>query len=395
MLNAPTAFRITVDDAVLEDLDRRLSLTRWPGALEGAGWDYGTDTGYLRDLVDYWRTGYRWREREARMNELAHFRAEVDGMHIHYVHMRAGGRARMPIVLLHGWPGTFLEMTRLGRLLADAEGDGLDVIIPSLPGFGFSDAPTRPGFGYMRAAEVLHRLLTENLAYPRYATHGADVGCFVMSWMALAHPEAVIGLHMLEPGIPAPSLAPPAPPPSRAELDCIEAAQRWELHEGAYAHLQRTKPQTLAVGLNDSPAMLAAWLVEKYRTWSDCGGRLETRYTRDELLDIIMLYWVTQTGPSSVRAYRERQYSDRPMTPLERLRVPSGFALTPDLPGHPPRRWPREYVERGHDIRHWVEIPAGGHFASWEEPTLIAASIREFLNGIQAGTTDSDPSHGR
>ena len=386
--NVPTSFQISVAKNVLEDLDHRLAQTRWPSSLVGAGWDYGIDMDYLRELVNYWRNDYRWRDREAEMNKLPHRQAVIDGMKIHYVHIRAGhGDNPVPVLLLHGWPGTFLEMVPLGKLLSANAGDDTsspcyDVIIPSLPGFVFSSAPTHPGFGYMRTAEIFHKLMTETLGYSRYATHGSDVGGFVMSWLALGHPDSVIGIHTLEPGSPQPSYEPPAAPPSDAERKALKEAAEWELYEGAYAHLQRTKPQSLAVGLNDSPAMLAAWLAEKYRTWSDCDGRLESRYGKGDILDIIMLYWVTENAPSSVRAYYERQKADRKMKPLERLPVPTGVALTPKLPGHPPRHWPREYVERCHNISHWVELEKGGHFVSREEPHLIAQSIRMFLRTL-------------
>jgi pimeloyl-ACP methyl ester carboxylesterase len=281
-------------------------------------------------------------------------------------------------------------MTKLARLLSEpaaAGGDPADafaVIVPSLPGFGFSGPPPTRGWGYARSAAALHQLITERLGYARYGLHSTGAGVYVCGRIARQHPEAIVGYHTHDPVLmPVPSFDPPAQPPTEAEQAFFERARRWGSMEGAYAELHRTKPQSLAHALTDSPAGLAAWLVEKHRTWSDCQGDVERRYSKDELLTSFTIYWVTATIASSLRAYFERVHADPVAAAGQRLAVPTGVAMPRDEPSFPPRRAPREMVERVHDVLHWVDLPRGGHFASWEEPELVADSIRTFFRPLR------------
>jgi pimeloyl-ACP methyl ester carboxylesterase len=385
-----TPFRVGVDPADIEDLRGRLARTRLADEPEGAGWDYGTSRTYLAELVEHWHDRFDWSAAEERLNRLPQYVAEVDGVRIHFAHLRSGGEDRLPVLLVHGWPSGYLEMTKLAPLLADptldggAPADAFDVVVPSLPGFGFSGPLRQRGFGYFKAAAALHRLLTEGLGYTRYGLHGTGLGAYVNGWMAFAHPGMVAGVHTHDPALmPTPSYEPPAPPPTDAELAFAEHARAWAAKEGAYAELHRTKPQSIGHALSDSPAGVASWLVEKHRTWSDCHGDVERRYTKDELCTSASIYWLTGTIASSLRAYYERVTADPPAEPGRRLPVPTGVAMPRFEPNFPPRRAPRELVDRVHDVHHWVDLPSGGHFASWEEPSAVAASIRDFFRPLR------------
>jgi pimeloyl-ACP methyl ester carboxylesterase len=367
-------YQVAIDQAILDDLKARLARSRLGDEPEGAGWDYGTSLSYLREVVDYWATAFDWRRQEQRLNELHHFQASVEGLDVHFAHHTAPVAGALPVLLLHGWPTGFPEMTRLLRRLDST----FDVIVPSLPGYSFSGAP-RPGYGYRRAAEDLHRILTGPLGYQRYGVHSSGAGAFVAGWLALDHPGEVVGVHTHDPALmPPPHFAPLSPPPSGAELDFLERTRSWSSREGAYAEVQRSKPQSLAPALQDSPAGLAAWLLDKYRTWSDCDDDLESRWSKDELLTVITLHWVTGDIGSSMRAYYERVHHDH-VEPGRRLQVPTGVAMPRDDPRFPPRRAPEELVRRSHNLQHWVDLPRGGHFASWEEPDLVSSSIRSFF----------------
>jgi pimeloyl-ACP methyl ester carboxylesterase len=384
------AYRVDVEASVIDDLSHRLARTRLAEEPAGAGWDYGTNAGYLAELVDYWRSGFDWFEQQEQLNQLPQFRASVDGVVLHFAHQRGTGPSPLPLVLVHGWPSGYPEMTKLVPLLADpgAHGgdpdDAFDVVVPSLPGFGFSGSTGVRGFGYHRAAAALHRVMAEGLGYDRYGLHGTGLGAYVNGWMAFAHPEAVAGVHTHDPALmPLASFDLPSPPPSEAEAAFAAYARGWGAEEGAYAQLHRTKPQSIGHALNDSPAGLASWLVEKHRSWSDCHGDIERRYSKDEILTGATIYWVTGTIASSLRAYYERVTADPPMEPGRRLPVPTGVAMPRFEPSFPPRRAPREMIDRVHDVRHWIDLPSGGHFASWEEPDAVADSIRAFFRPLR------------
>ena len=372
-------FTVTVPQSVLDDLKDRLARTRWTDELEGAGWDYGTNLAYLKTLVDYWQHTFDWRVQEKKLNQFAHFRADIDGFGIHFIHERGRGPKPLPLILTHGWPGSFFEMLKILPLLTDPAGhggdpaDSFDVIVPSLPGFGFSDHPNVRGMTTAKTAELWARLMTEALGYHRFAAAGGDIGAGVTQRLALAHPDLLVGLHLTYLGAAA---SPPEPTNlSEAEKRYLSAIRQWSLQEGAYSLLQATKPQTLAYGLNDSPVGLAAWIIEKFRAWSDCDGEVERRFSKDELLTNIVLYWVTETIPSSVRIYYENAHAPSPLQPGQHIEVPAGFALFPKEISLPPREW----AERSLRVQRWTEMPEGGHFAAMEEPARLAEDLRAFF----------------
>ena len=356
-------FRIDVPQAVLDDLRERLRRTRWPAEMPGIGWEQGADLDFLRAAVSHWLEGYDWRAAEREIiNRFHHFRGEVGGLRIHFIHERKGG---LPLLLTHGWPGSFHEFSKIIPLL-----QGFDVVVPSLPGYGFSDAPQRPGMNAFAIADLWAELMTE-LGYSRFAAQGGDWGASVTTCLGLRHPQRLIGLHLnYIPG----SYRPDAPPDAEA-LAFLQSENAWHAEEGGYEHQQRTRPQTLGVALDDSPAGLLAWIAEKLRAWSDCGGDLGRRFTRDELLAHVMIYWVTRSALSSARLYWEVERRPLHFGPGERVRVPCAVARFPLEAPFPPR----SFIERGYDLVRFTEMPRGGHFAAWEEPQLLADDLRAFL----------------
>lgn len=374
-------FKVAVDDWVMEDLRRRLASTRWPDEIPASGWDYGSNLAYLKELVEYWRTSFDWRAQEKLINSFNHFRAEVEELNIHFIHERGKGPNPTPLIITHGWPSSFFEMYKIVPLLADPgshggdPADAFDVVAPSLPGFGFSDRPTQRGMDILRVADLWAKLMTEKLGYLRFGAQGGDIGAGVTSRLGFAHPENLTGIHLTSVTRPTPYLGPGARELSDAEKAHLDQREKWQQAEGGYSHIQGTKPQTLSYGLNDSPAGLAAWIVEKYRTWSDCGGDVESRFTKDELLTTITIYWITQTISSSTRMYYENQRQVWSLKSGERVQVPSGIALFPQEISRPPREW----AERSYNVCRWTEMPRGGHFAALEEPELLAQDIRAFF----------------
>jgi pimeloyl-ACP methyl ester carboxylesterase len=374
-------FKVAVDDGVMEDLRRRLAGTRWPDEIPASGWDYGSNLAYLKELVEYWRTSFDWRAQEKLINSFNHFRAEVEELNIHFIHERGKGPNPTPLIITHGWPSSFFEMYKIVPLLADPgshggdPADAFDVVAPSLPGFGFSDRPTQRGMDILRVADLWAKLMTEKLGYLRFGAQGGDIGAGVTSRLGFAHPENLTGIHLTSVTRPTPYLGPGARELSDAEKAHLDQREKWQQAEGGYSHIQGTKPQTLSYGLNDSPAGLAAWIVEKYRTWSDCGGDVESRFTKDELLTTITIYWITQTISSSTRMYYENQRQVWSLKSGERVQVPSGIALFPQEISRPPREW----AERSYNVCRWTEMPRGGHFAALEEPELLAQDIRAFF----------------
>lgn len=301
----------------------------------------------------------------------------MDGLGIHFVHERGRGPAPLPLVLTHGWPSTFAECLTLIPLLTDpaAHGgdaaDAFDVVVPSLPGYGFSDRP--------RAAMVNTAIaglwceLMDILGYRRFGAHGSDIGAGVTARLGLRYRDRVAGIHLSSPAFPI-----PPQPRTRAEQQFFAAEELWELSEGAYSEVQATKPQTLGYGLTDSPAGLAAWVTEKFRAWSDCGGDVESRFSRDWLLTNLTIYWATRTITSSTRLYWDNRHHGIPLAAADPIRVPTGFAIFAN-DFCPPGRPPRELAERYYNVQRWTELPRGGHFPALEEPELLAHEIREFF----------------
>ena len=378
-------FRIDVPEADLVDLRRRIAATRWPDEVDGAAWDYGSNLGYMRALADYWLNEFDWREQERRLNELPQFTADADGQLLHFVHVRGQGPNPMPLLITHGWPSTFWEMHKLIPLLTDpashggAAADAFDVVVPSMPGYGFSGKPAVPGMSYRRVAELFAGLMTDELGYARYGAHGGDWGGAVTASVAHARPESVIGGHVTL-VIGAPHLGDKAAPLSEAEEAFMAEREQWRHEEGGYGHIQGTKPLTLGYGLTDSPVGLAAWIVEKFRTWSDCGGDVESVYTKDELLTNVGIYWFTGTIGSSVRLYYESQRDPLRLGPGERIRPPAAVATFPKEIAHPPREWCERIFG---DLRRFTDMPYGGHFAAMETPRELAEDIRGLFRELR------------
>ena len=370
-------FKVTVPQEVLNDLKVRLERTRWPDEISGSGWAYGANLSYIKSLIEYWHDTFNWRKIEDEINAYPNFRAEIEGINIHYMHIKGKGKRPVPLIITHGWPGSFLEMMKLIPLLTENSGFSFDLVIPSIPGFGFSDKVNQPGCNSAFVADLWHKLMT-GLGYERYGAQGGDIGSGVSSWLALRYPEHVTGLHL---NYIAGSYKPYIPEGEQLTPD-VYAFQKtgsiWTDKEGAYAHMHATKPLTAAYGLNDSPAGLCAWIVEKFNGWSDNKGNIEHIFTKDELLANVTLYWVTQTIHSSMRIYNENSQKPLAFGKHDFVKVPVGFASFPkELPTPP-----RAYIEKGFNIQRWTAMPEGGHFAAVEQPQLLAKDIIDFFSGI-------------
>lgn len=375
----PRPFQIAVPDAVLDDLRERLARTRWPDALPGTGWEYGADVDYVRELCDYWRTGYDWRRHEAELNRYPQFLQEVDGVDLHFYHVRGRGRAPFPLLLVHGWPGSVYEFHHLIGPLTDpaAHGgepaDAFDVVVPALPGFGFGGKPLERGWGITRVAAAFDRLMAE-LGYGRYGVQGGDWGAIVAAKMGSAHADGVAGIHM--------NMAIAQPLPGAEEDDgekpLLQARDAFQAAETGYSNVQRTKPQSLAVAQSDSPAGLAAWIVEKFRTWSDCGGEIESVYTKDQLLTNIMFYWAPNSVASSARIYYEAM-RDPAAFAYPRVEVPTAVADFAKEIYRAPRRW----LEPRYNLARYTSFERGGHFAALEQPEALLGDVREFFRSLR------------
>ena len=378
------SFQPPYSEAAVDDLRNRLAGTRWIDEIPNSGWQYGFNLEFLKDLCRYWRDEFDWRAQLDKLSTFHHYRYTQDDLRIHFIHERGRGKSPLPIIVTHGWPGSFLEMLRLIPMLTDPvafggdPSDSFDVIVPSLPGFGYSDRPQRPGMNVWRTAEIWAALMQE-LGYQRFAAQGGDFGAGVSTVLGLRHPGRVIGIHLnYIPGSYHPYLAADAKLTSD-EQAFLAAKAGWYEENGAYAHLQRTHPQTAAYGMNDSPAALAAWIIEKFRDWSDCRGDLYSRFTRDELLANVTLYWMTETIHSSFRFYWEGAKAPLRWGQDDFVSVPCGVARFPREAPFPPREW----IERGYNVQHWTEMPRGGHFAAAEEPQLLAEDVRRFFHGLR------------
>ncbi len=378
-------YKIEILDSVLDDLKARLERTRWPDELPGTGWDYGSNLDYVKELVEYWRTKFDWHAQEKLINSFSHFKSEVDGLNIHFIHEKGKGPNPMPLVITHGWPGTFFEMYKVIPMLSDPAShggdpaDAFDVVAPSMPGYGFSDATDKRGLSVLSISDLWAKLMSENLGYQRFAAQGGDWGARVTAKLGLSHGDKVIGIHTTSTSSPTPYQGPGTRELSEAEKAMLAQRVQWLADEGGYSHIQATKPQTLSYGLNDSPAGLAAWIVEKYRTWSDCGGDVESRFTKDELLTTITIYWVTQSINSSTRLYYESFFQAWDLAKDEKIQVPVAIASFPRENSVPLREW----AERSFNIQQWTDMPSGGHFAALEEPDRLVEDIRKFFRGLR------------
>jgi pimeloyl-ACP methyl ester carboxylesterase len=374
-------FEIDVSDLVLDDLADRLAATRFPDEIEDTGWDYGVPIGYLRELVEYWRDGYDWRAHERRLNELDHFRTLIDGQQIHFVHARSAEENAMPLLLVHGWPGSIVEFLDVIPKLTDPENhggraeDAFHVIVPSLPGYGFSEPTRTRGWDPERIAHAFIDLMAR-LGYTCYAAQGGDWGAQVSTRIGALDSEHCAAIHLNMP-----IAVPPAEPvalTAEEEAD-LAAFREFQREESAYSFEQGTKPQTLGVSLNDSPAGLLAWIIEKFRAWSDCDGNPENAFTRDQLLTNVMLYWVTRTITSSARLYREARLAGLRGEAPQYVGVPTGVARYPKEI----LRFPRSWVEQRYNVTYWAAMPRGGHFAAMEQPELFTDDLRTFFRTVR------------
>jgi microsomal epoxide hydrolase len=376
-------FAVSVADSELDDLRARLAATRWPESVPGSGWDYGTDVDWLRALCAYWSDGFDWRAQEAVLNEWPQVLVRVGNRDVHCVHVPGVGPDPMPLVATHGWPSTSFEFHKVIGPLTDPArfggdpDDAFSLVVPSLPGYGFSDPPAEPGFGTTQVAGAWVELMAA-LGYERFGSHGGDWGSAVTTALGARHPERMIGLHLT-------MAAPPFDPVSLtpAQRAWWDALQQYRDREWGYVQLQRTKPQTPAFALTDSPAGLAAWILEKWWRWSDCedahGSRDLLRvYTRDELLTTVTIYWVTRTIGPSMRMYRESFGPGAAIAQAQRIDVPTGLSVFRD-----PNAPPRELVEPWYDLRHYTVTERGGHFPALENPDALVRELRDFFRPLR------------
>ncbi len=380
-------FSIDVPDAVLEDLQDRLSRARFPDELDGAGWTYGTSLAYLRELVAYWRDEFDWREQERRLNRFDQFKTNIDGLDVHFIHERAADPGALPVIIVHGWPSSFMQFHKVIEPLTDpaAHGggaaDAFHVVVPSIPGYGFSDKPRERGYGPARMGDIFVELMAR-LGYTRYGVQGGDWGGPIVAHMARADAEHVVGMHTETcRGGPPEDVEDPTAGVPPEELEHMRDRQAFfSDEERGYSAIQGSKPQTIGYGLNDSPVGQAAWIVEKFRAWSDVDGDVESKFTKDELLTNVTIYWVTQTATSSARLYYESPRQGRAgLLGAARIDVPTGCAAYPKDVGFTPRLW----NEARYNVTRFTIMPRGGHFAALEEPELYLDEVRAFFRDLR------------
>lgn len=384
MAAQPKPFQLHIDDQAIDDLKARLALTRFPDQAPGEPWAYGTDVGDLQSLVAHWRTRFDWRAQEARLNAFPQFKVPLHDIDLHFLHVPGRGPRPLPLLLSHGWPGSVFEFLEIIPRLTDPARFGGDpeqaftVVAPSLPGYGLSFEPGQRRFSVEMMADCFADLMTGVLGYPRFAAQGGDWGAFITSRLGAVHADKVLGIHlnMLAVRRDPNMLAHPTP----EEQIYLDELARWTKEETGYQWIQGTKPQTLAFGLTDSPAGLAAWIVEKFRAWSDCGGHVERVFSKDHLLANIALYWFTGAISSSFAPYHARMHGPWPI-PDGGVKVPMGHAQFPREMLRPPRSVAAITYT---DIRRWTVMPRGGHFAAMEQPEALAREITEFFRPLRA-----------
>jgi pimeloyl-ACP methyl ester carboxylesterase len=373
-------FRINIPQADLDDLHRRLDTTRWPDELPGAGWDYGIPLGYVKELAAYWRDTYDWRVHEAKLNEFPQYTTTIDGQNVHFLHVRSAEENATPLIVTHGWPGSVVEFLDVIGPLTDpvAHGgtaeDAFHLVIPSIPGFGFSGPTTEKGWGVDRIARAWAELMSR-LGYERYGAQGGDWGSSISRALSTVDTEHVIGIHLNMLVTPPPSDAEEAAQLTDADRERLGVAERYAKELSGYMRIQSTRPQSLGFGLADSPAGQLAWIAERFKDWTDSTDRPEDVVDRDHLLTDVMLYWLTNTATSSARLYFEAVATGRPMT----VTVPTGIAVFPKDVVQPIRY----FAEKTHNIVHWSEFDRGGHFAAMEQPELLVGDVRKFFGRLR------------
>jgi pimeloyl-ACP methyl ester carboxylesterase len=372
-------FRISASDAELDELRRRLRATRWPERETVSDWSQGIPLAYVQEVCTYWAEKYDWRAREARLNAFPQFRTQIDGLGIHFIHVRSPHPGALPIVLTHGWPGSVVEFHKVIGPLADptahggSAADAFHVVCPSLPGYAYSDKPSRNGWNVGRTAQAWGQLM-ERLGYRRWVAQGGDWGAIVTTMIGVQQPPGCAAIHLNMPWVtPDPDTMSSLTP---AEQKCIESFQYYERWDSGYSKEQSTRPQTVGYGLVDSPAGQAAWILEKFWAWTDCNGHPENALTRDELLDNVMLYWLPAAGASSARMYWE-SFNQAPMDPVA---LPTGCSIFPKEIIRPSRRWA---ARRYQNLIHWNELPRGGHFAAFEQPELFVKELRDCFRSLR------------
>lgn len=383
-MSKPEAFTLRVPDSTIADLRDRLVRTRLPDQAPGAPWAYGTDVAYMRELIDYWRGEFDWRAQEAKLNAFPQYKVPLHGIDVHFLQVAGEGPDPLPLLLSHGWPGSVFEFLELiPRLAAPARfggdpADAFTVVAPSLPGYGLSFAPGQPRFSADAIADCFVELMTDVLGYARFAAQGGDWGSFVAARLGYAHPERMIGIHLNLMPIRRDSSIVAAPSPE--ERRYLDELATFLKEETGYQWIQGTRPQTLAFALTDSPVGLAAWIVEKFRAWSDCGGHLESVFSNDQLLANIGLYWFTGAINSSFWPYYARMHGPWPIPEGETVGVPTGYCEFPREILRPPRSLAARTFT---DIRRWSVMPRGGHFAAMEQPDALAQEVRAFFRPLR------------
>jgi pimeloyl-ACP methyl ester carboxylesterase len=372
-----TPFTVNISQNILDDLKNRIVAARWPDELPSTNWEYGPPLSYMKKLTQYWINEFEWRNTEEQINRYPNYLHKIDAMKIHFLHIRGKGKKNIPMIMTHGWPGSFLEFIKMIPLLTENKELSFDLVIPSIPGFGFSSKPVKAGCNVWLIAELWVKLMSK-LGYSKFIAHGGDFGAGVCTAIALQFPENLTALHLnYIPGSYRPYLQ-PGTQLTQEEIQFIRSADEWYDREGSYAHQQRTRPLTLGYSLNDSPVGLCAWITEKFYHWADCRGDLENVMSMDELLANITLYWVTGTIHSSIRLYNENSKRPFHFTKEQFVNIPVGIAHFPLEEPFPPRR----YIERGYNVIHWTDMNSGGHFAAVEQPEALAADILKFASEL-------------
>jgi pimeloyl-ACP methyl ester carboxylesterase len=368
-------FKVNIPQSEIEDLKRKIEETRWPNEVNNCDWEFGTSLNYLKELSTYWKQEFDWRKIENEVNSFPNYTTEINNYKIHFLHIKSKLRNATPLLITHGWPGSFLEMLKIIPHLIN----NFDIVIPSIIGFGFSENYLKNGVNYGFVAELWHKLMIK-LGYQKYGLQGGDLGAGISIRLTQNHPENIIGLHL---NYISDSYQPYVTEDIEEKIqEYKEYLENWNKKEGAYGAIQSTKPLSLAYGLNDSPIGLCAWIIEKFNSWSDNKGNIENCFSKDELLANVSLYWFTKTIYSSMKIYHEISLSPLVFAKDDFIETPVGFAKFPKEIPVPPRK----YIEKGFNIVHWTEMPKGGHFGAMEQPELLALDLISFFKKIEKST---------